>query len=138
MILVALIAWPFVAGLAAWITGRRRPDAARWVSALAMAAGLAAVAVEWIAKAPDFSLTGHGPFVASVHVAWVPQLGISFFVAADGLSLVMVTLCYAIGLLAVLSSWHEVTERVGFFHFMLLWTIAALVGVFTALDLFLF
>ena len=138
MILVALIAWPFVAGIAAWLAGRRRPDAARWVSALAMAAGLVAVAVEWIVKAPDFSLAGHGPFVASVHVAWVPQLGISFFVAADGLSLVMVTLCYALGLLAVLSSWHEVTERVGFFHFMLLWTIAALVGVFTALDLFLF
>jgi NADH-quinone oxidoreductase subunit M len=138
MILVALIAWPFIAGIAAWLAGRRRPELARWVSALAMAAGLVAVIVVWIAKAPDFSLTGHGPFVASVHVAWVPQLGISFFVAADGLSLVMVTLCYALGLLAVLSSWHEVTERVGFFHFMLLWTIAALVGVFTALDLFLF
>ena len=68
------------------------PTLARWVSALAMAAGLVAVVVEWIVKAPDFSLSGHGPFVASVHVAWVPQLGISFFVAADGLSLLMVTL----------------------------------------------
>ena len=138
MILVALLAWPFVAGVAAWIAGRRQPSVARWVSLLSMGAGLVAVVVLWIVKAPDFSLTGHGPFVESVHVAWVPQLGISFFVAADGLSLVMVTLCYALGLLAVLSSWREVTERVGFFHFMLLWTVAALVGVFTALDLFLF
>ena len=138
MILVALLAWPFVAGVAAWIVGRRRPEAARWVSVMALAAGLVAVIVEWALKAPDFALAGHGPFVASVHAAWVPQLGISFFLAADGFSLLMVTLCYAIGLLAVLSSWREVTERVGFFHFMLLWTIAALVGVFTALDLFLF
>src|ERR1035437_9154907 len=113
MILVALIAWPFIAGLVA-------------------------VIVEWIAKAPDFSLTGHGPFVASVHVAWVPQLGISFFVALDGLSLLLVALCFLIGLLSVIVSWHDITERVGFFHFHLLWAIAALVGLFTALDLFLF
>ena len=38
----------------------------------------------------------------------------------------------------MVASWREVTERVGFFHFMLLWTIAGVVGVFTALDLFLF
>jgi NADH-quinone oxidoreductase subunit M len=138
MILVALLAWPFVAGIAAWVAGRRRPDLARWVSALAMGAGLVATVVEWALKGHALSVAAHGPFVLSVHASWVPQLGISFFLAADGLSLILVTLCYALGLLAVLSSWHEVTERVGFFHFMLLWTIAALVGVFTALDLFLF
>jgi NADH-quinone oxidoreductase subunit M len=38
----------------------------------------------------------------------------------------------------VIVSWHDITERVGFFHFHLLWAIAALVGVFLALDLFLF
>ena len=70
MILVALLAWPFVAGIAAWVAGRRRAELARWVSVLAMAAGLVAVVVEWIVKAPDFSVVGHGPFVASVHVAW--------------------------------------------------------------------
>ncbi len=38
----------------------------------------------------------------------------------------------------MLSSWREVTERAGFFHFNLLWTLAGLIGVFLALDLFLF
>ena len=38
----------------------------------------------------------------------------------------------------MLASWREITERVGFFHFILLWTWPALAGVFLALDLFLF
>jgi len=38
----------------------------------------------------------------------------------------------------VLASWRGIQERVGFFHFMILWTTAALAGVFLSLDLFLF
>jgi NADH-quinone oxidoreductase subunit M len=38
----------------------------------------------------------------------------------------------------VLTSWAEIQERVGFFHFNLLWILAGIVGVFLALDLFLF
>jgi NADH-quinone oxidoreductase subunit M len=138
MILVFLLAWPFAAGLVAWLAGRRRPQAARWISAVALGIGLVVTIVLWIAKASDVSVTGRGPFIESVHVTWVPQLGISFFLAADGLSLLLVVLCYVLGLLSVVASWRDITRRVGFFHFMLLWSIAALVGVFTALDLFLF
>jgi NADH-quinone oxidoreductase subunit M len=39
---------------------------------------------------------------------------------------------------AVAASWTEIQERVGFFHFNLLWTVAGIMGVFVALDLFLF
>jgi NADH-quinone oxidoreductase subunit M len=35
-------------------------------------------------------------------------------------------------------SWTEIRERVGFFHCNLLWTLAGVVGVFLAMDLFLF
>ncbi len=37
-----------------------------------------------------------------------------------------------------MSSWTEIRARTGFFQFNLLWTLAGVVGVFTALDLFLF
>jgi len=138
MILVVLLALPFTAGVVAWLAGRRSELAARWISALALGAGLVVLLVLWIVKAPDISLAAASPFVVSVRASWVPQLGISFFLAADGLSLVLVTLCYSLGLLSVVASWRDIHERVPLFHFMLLWTIAALVGVFTALDLFLF
>ena len=50
----------------------------------------------------------------------------------------MLLLTFALGLLAVLASWRGITERVGAFHFMILWTVAGLAGVFLSLDLFLF
>jgi NADH-quinone oxidoreductase subunit M len=35
-------------------------------------------------------------------------------------------------------SWTEIRERIGFFHFNLLWSLSGVLGVFLALDLFLF
>ena len=138
MILVALIAVPMAGAFIAWPLGRRDPRLARWVGIAAMAVGLALVAVIWIGHSGDLSITGRGPYLETVRARWIPQLGVSFFLALDGLSLLLVALCFLIGLLSVIVSWHDITERVGFFHFHLLWAIAALVGVFLALDLFLF
>ena len=55
-------------------------------------------------------------------VLWIPPLGISFFLAEDGLELIMLPLTTFLGMLAVLASWRGIQERVGFFHFNLLWT----------------
>lgn len=56
----------------------------------------------------------------------------------DGLSLILVALTGFLGTLAVLCSWHEIAHRVGFFHLNLLFILGGVVGVFLALDLFLF
>jgi NADH-quinone oxidoreductase subunit M len=138
MILIALIAIPLAAAFIAWPLGRRGPRLARWVALAAFGAGLVLVAIIWINHSGGLTVTGRGPYLEQVRARWVPQLGIHFFVALDGLSLLLVALCFLIGLLSVLVSWREITERVGFFHFHLLWAISALIGVFLALDLFLF
>ena len=41
-------------------------------------------------------------------------------------------------MLSVLISWNQVRERIGFYHFNLLWILAGITGVFLAMDLFLF
>ena len=74
----------------------------------------------------------------SLRLAWIPRFGIEVILAMDGLSLMMVALTLALGVVAVVSSWNEIRDRTGFFQFNLLWTLAGVVGVFTALDLFLF
>jgi NADH-quinone oxidoreductase subunit M len=76
--------------------------------------------------------------MASVSAEWIPRFGISFYLAADGLSLLLLLLTVFLGIIAIGSAWNEITERVGFFYFNLLWTLAGVLGVFTALDLFLF
>ena len=69
---------------------------------------------------------------------WIERFGISVLLVMDGLSLMLVALTLFLGIVAVASSWTEISQRPGFFHFNLLWTLAGVVGVFTALDLFLF
>ena len=69
---------------------------------------------------------------------WIERFGISFHLALDGLSLLMIVLTGLLGVLAVLCSWSEIQRHVGFFHLNLLWILGGVVGVFLALDLFLF
>src|SRR4051794_40285681 len=69
---------------------------------------------------------------------WIPQLGIRFHLAMDGLSLALLLLTFFLGAISVLASWSEIQERAGFFYFNLLWVLAGITGVFLAVDLFLF
>src|SRR5690606_16779188 len=69
---------------------------------------------------------------------WIERLGINLHLALDGLSLLMVVLTGLLGVLSVLCSWNEIQRNVGFFHLNLLWSLGGVVGVFLAMDLFLF
>ena len=79
-----------------------------------------------------------GPWIAELDRAWIPQFGIRFHLALDGLSLLLVALTFFLGIIAVLASWSEIRQGVGFFHLNLMWILAGIVGVFLAVDLFLF
>jgi NADH-quinone oxidoreductase subunit M len=50
----------------------------------------------------------------------------------------MLALTLFLGVVAVLASWTEIQEKVGFFHLNLMWVLAGIAGVFLAIDLFLF
>ncbi|MDQ2861849.1 MAG: NADH-quinone oxidoreductase subunit M, partial [Pseudomonadota bacterium] len=65
-------------------------------------------------------------------------LGIRLHLGLDGLSLLLILLTIGLGAVSVVASWSEITRQVGFFHFNLMLTLAGVIGVFLALDLFLF
>jgi NADH:ubiquinone oxidoreductase subunit 4 (subunit M) len=52
---------------------------------------------------------------------WVPDFGVHFHLAVDGLSLLMLVLTFLLGIMAVLASWTEILKKVGSFHFNLMW-----------------
>ncbi len=69
---------------------------------------------------------------------WIPGWGIAYRVGIDGISLVMVLLTTALMPLSVLASWQYITTRERGFYALMLALLTGLVGVFIALDLFLF
>lgn len=143
MILVVLVGLMIAGGLAAWVSESLDPKFPRIIalvtlllnfllmlSLLGSGAGLPEV---------GGSLTaGSENWISSANGEWIPRFGISLHLAVDGLGLLMVLLTGFLGIIACGSAWGEIKERSGFFYFNLLWTIAGVIGVFTALDLFLF
>jgi NADH-quinone oxidoreductase subunit M len=69
---------------------------------------------------------------------WVSTPNIHYHMGVDGISLWLVLLTTFLTPLCVLISWKSVHERVKEFFILLLILETALIGVFTALDLFLF
>jgi NADH-quinone oxidoreductase subunit M len=130
---------PFIGGLLCWQTERFGEYFVRWVALLSMSACLLLSCAIWWSG--DFSLatqTGVSAWAAELQLPWIPRFGISLHLAVDGLSLLMVMLTCFIGVLAILCSWKEIVQRIGFFHLNLLWILGGVLGVFMALDLFLF
>ncbi|GAF56409.1 LOW QUALITY PROTEIN: NADH-ubiquinone oxidoreductase chain M [Psychrobacter sp. JCM 18901] len=141
--LPALIVIPFIAGLLCWVVERFNKRLPRWI-AIGMMLTFALSLVLW--QQGDFSGMSQQviapdaavPWVAEFSVPWIPSFGISFHLALDGLSLMMVALTGLLGVAAVACSWNEIQRRVGFFHLNLLWSLGGVIGVFLAIDLFLF
>lgn len=138
MILFWLIFSLLIGGGLAWLSGYWHPDLPRWISLVTLAPHLACLLTLWARLLqPAEALTG-SPWLEEMNVAWIPQYGIRFHLGMDGLSLLLIILANFLGLMAVLASWEEIQSQTGFFHFNLLWILAALTSVFTALDMFLF
>lgn len=76
-------------------------------------------------------------FVVGQHFPWIPDLGVTFLLAADGISLPMLLLTNLIGFSAVYASWN-IKSRPKEFFILLLILIAGVMGTFLAHDLFIF
>jgi len=139
MILPWLILIPFIGGLLCWQGERFGTKVPRWIALLTMGLTLVLTLQLWMQG--NFNLAtpqGIPQWQASFIHEWIPRFGISFHLAIDGLSLLMVALTGLLGLMAILCSWRENQRNQGFFHLNLLWILGGVIGVFLAIDLFLF
>jgi NADH-quinone oxidoreductase subunit M len=113
--------------------GRKREGAVRW---FANGVGLVGFLVSlplWFRF--DRSASGF-QFVEKYD--WIPSIGVQYFFGADGISVLLILLTTLLGFIAILSSWTAITERVRPYYVFLLLLQAGMLGVFCALDLFLF
>jgi NAD(P)H-quinone oxidoreductase subunit 4 len=68
---------------------------------------------------------------------WIPQLGLNWSLAVDGLSMPLVVLAGLVTTLSTLAAW-KVTEKPKLFYFLILAMYSAQIGVFCSQDLMLF
>jgi NADH-quinone oxidoreductase subunit M len=143
MMLPQLLTLLFAGGALAWWSESRDGNAPRWVSlAILLLALIYVLSVVSTIPLQQFSQVPVADqaqtWLMHYRVDWIPRFGISFELAMDGLSLILVLLTLLLGLIAVISSWNEIEQRKGFFQANLLWSLTGVIGVFLALDLFLF
>lgn len=138
MILIWLLAILLFAGALAWAAARWNPRLARCISLIAVSVDFVLALWVWARNFHQASLLPHSAWFEEVNWNWIPSWGVHFHLAMDGLSLLLVLLSCFLGIVSVLASWTEIQEGVGFFHLNLLWVLAGIVGVFLAVDLFLF
>src|SRR5258706_10203296 len=137
MILLSLILILLVGGVSSWIVARRHETSARWIAVASVGADLLVTVGVWIANTGR-SQPETGRWLEECNFNWISQFGIRFHLALDGLSLALLLLTYFLGIVAILSSWTEIRQRVVFFLFNLLCMLAGISGVFLADALFVF
>lgn len=138
MMLIWLIGICFTGGLLAWLIERLGSQWSRWTALAALMVDLVLAVALWL-RYGTFSVFPDGSgWITEVRWVWIPRFGITFHLALDGLSLLLVVLTLFLGILAVVISWTEIQERVGLFHLNVMWVLAGILGVFLAVDLFLF
>jgi NADH-quinone oxidoreductase subunit M len=146
MILVWLMLILFAGGIGAWLAESRGAEHPRVVAlgailldlflVILMLVAPGAVGLDETSVVADLGQPGQ--WLVLLQADWIPRFGVSFIFGVDGLGLLLVALTVILGLISVGAAWGEIHERSGFFYFNLLWTLAGVIGVFTALDLFLF
>jgi NADH-quinone oxidoreductase subunit M len=122
-----------VLSLALW----RRPLSCRWATFLIALADFALVIGLF-----TFNLKGQvgltGKWLLAEDFPWIARFGIRYSLGLDGISLMLILLTSFLTVLCVLVSWKQITQRVGAFHFFLMFMETGVLGVFLATDLFLF
>ncbi|MCW5196560.1 NADH-quinone oxidoreductase subunit M [Buchnera aphidicola (Pemphigus obesinymphae)] len=140
MFLLLLIIIPFFGAVLCWQSERVNVQLPRLVALITMGITLIFTFHIWVnsfflvSRKTSFSKSWIFEFL----VPWIPRFGIDFHLGIDGLSILMVFLTSFLGIISVLCSWNEIKERQGLFYFHLIWLLGSVLGIFLAVDLFLF
>ena len=133
-ILSFIIFFPLVAVLLLWLIPSRQRSLLLW-SALLLSVIEFAVSVRLFF---GFPAGADHSFRFVEHYEWIPNLGISYHLGVDGISLFLVLLTTLLLPICILVGWDAIRDRLRGYLMMFFLLEAGIVGNFLALDLVLF
>jgi NADH-quinone oxidoreductase subunit M len=136
-ILTIILFTPLIGALVLLFVPKENKNAIRWLANIFAFAGLAVslplVPWFWAVKdQPGFK------FVEGGANNWIPTIGAGYHVGIDGISFLLIMLTTLLGAISILSSWEAIQERVKEYYIWFLVLQTGMLGVFMALDFFLF
>lgn len=132
LILILLIAGAILAPVSA-VINKKLP---LYVAVSSMLASLLLLLSAWNYSSFPVLFKSTEGWMFEYNAQWIKLIGANIHLAMDGLSYIMVLLTLIMGIVAALAS-NDV-ERKGFYFFNTLLMIAGIVGIFIAIDMFLF
>ena len=131
--LTAIIMLPLVASLLIPVLPGKDGKQVRWY---ALGVAIADFVLMCYAFWKHYDVS-NATFQLAENYAWVPQLGFSWAVSVDGISVPLVLLAGFVTTLSIFAAW-QVDLKPRLFYFLLLVLYSAQIGVFVAQDLLLF
>jgi NADH-quinone oxidoreductase subunit M len=113
--------------------GKQRENAVRWVANIFGLLGFLVSLPLWFwfdRQAEQFQFMERAD--------WIPSIGVQYLFGVDGISTLLILLTTLLGFISILSSWTAITDRVRTYYVFLLLLQTGMLGVFCALDMFLF
>jgi NADH-quinone oxidoreductase subunit M len=131
--IVTIVTFLPLAGALLLVFFPRRDRDIRWFAlGISLVTLLASLHLPWHF---DHGVTG---FQFEQNISWISHPAINYHLGIDGISLWLVVLTAFLTPLCVLISWKSIHDRVKEFFILMLVLETAMIGVFVALDLFLF
>jgi len=136
-ILSIILFTPLVGALLLLFVPSENKSAIRWIANLIALVGfivsLPLVPWFWVQRAePGWK------FVEGATNNWIPSIGAGYYLGIDCISFLLIMLTTLLGWISILSSWTAIEERVKEYYIWFLILQTGMLGVFMALDFFLF
>ncbi len=134
-LLSVILFTPLVGALILLFVNKRQEDAIRWIANVFGVLGFLVSVPLWFRydTAP-----GAAAWQFVERAAWIPTIGAEYFLGVDGFSVLLILLTTLMGLVAILSSWTAITERVKEYYIFMLVLQTGMLGAFISLDFLLF
>jgi NADH-quinone oxidoreductase subunit M len=126
-----------IAGAFAWRAEIYWQGSAKWLALITLGLLATIFAIFVINQAINHN-NDFAELQVLTRVNWIQSFNIQYSIALDQLSIILIALTWLLAIICVLVSWREIKHHVGFYYFNLLLTIAGIIGVFVAVDMFLF